>query len=242
MLAALLLSDEVVWLVLAYAGAAFASTLFFYALTIRLFRPPPGSGGEYLKYGRELTFIGLLDPIVSQIDKIVVAHFWGPAQLAVYSIAMAVPARVTTAVKSLAGLGAPRFAIKTPKEINANFYTRIFQGAFFGAVVTIAYVVTAPYLFHFLLPQYIDSILYSQVLAISFIFAIPNRFVSLLLVSQKLSRQILFNNVVFSLLKIVLYVILGIWGGVFGLIVAYVLYSFIGIVVGIATWRLKYPA
>lgn len=241
MFATILLSGEVIWLIAAYAITTFAATLFFYIVILRKFKPPVATADETLKYGRELTFIGFIDPIASQIDKIIIAHFWGPAQLAVYSLAMAIPARLTLFIKILVGLGSPKFAIKTPEEINTIFYRRIFQGAFLGALAVIAYIVTAPYLFQYLLPQYLDSVRYSQILAVSLIFAMPNRYISLLLVSQKLSRLIFTNNVILTVIKILLYIILGIWGGVFGLVIAYVVYSFIGVLVGTATWRFKNP-
>ncbi len=238
MIAALLYSGEIVWLITAYAGATFLSTLIFYALTLKLFRPPPAARTEALSYGKELTLIGLMDVVVSQIDKIIVAHFWGPAQLAVYSLAMAVPSRATTAVKNLVGLGSPKFATKTPAEINRTFYLRVLQGALFGALMTLGYVLVAPHFFYYVLPQYLDAVLYSQILAIGFIFAIPNRLVSLLLISQKLSKTIFTNNLVQNLVRVALYVVLGTYGGVMGLVLAFVAMSALGMLINIITWRL----
>lgn len=235
--ATLFLSGEMLWIVFAYALLTFLSTFLFYLYTLYRFRPPARASRESLVYGRELTLIGLMDPVVSQIDKIVVAHFWGPAQLAVYSFAMAIPGRATIAVKNLVGLGSPKFAIKTPQEINERFYTRVLQGMCFGALMTLGYVLLSPYVFAYMLPKYLDSILYSQILALSFIFAIPNRMVSLILVSQKLSRIIFVNNFGQNLLKIALYVLFGIYGGVMGLVVVFVLISLLSMLINIAVWR-----
>lgn len=241
-LAAILLSGEVVWIVAAYAITSFATTLFFYFFTLYKYKPPTAIDfKDTLKYARELTLIRLLGPIVSQIDKIVLVHFWGPAQLAVYTLAMAVPVRAMSIIKNWVILGFPKFATKTPEEINTVFYRRIFQGMFIGAVVAVLYIAVSPYLFKYLLPQYLDGIIYSQVLAISFIFAMPGRYVGLLFESQKLSRQIFINSVISSALALLLYVILGIWGGVFGLVLAHVLKSFLGTLIEIIIWR-KYSS
>jgi len=237
MLIAILLSKEVIWLVIAYSATTLGTTLFFYVFTLRTFKPSHSFSGETLKYGRELTFIGFIGPVVSQIDKIILAHFWGTAQLALYSLAMAVPDRATSLIKNLIGLGSPKFAIKTPKEINKVFYTRIVQGMVIGLVCFIGYVLIAPYLFKYLIPQYLDALVYSQILAVGLIFAIPNRYVSLLLVSQKLSRVIFTNSIIQGVVKILLYVVLGIWGGIMGLVLAYVTISFIGMLIGIIMWR-----
>lgn len=237
MIAVLVVSGRILWIVFAYALATFFSTALFYFFTLWYFRPPAKAPKESLAYGRHLTLIGIMDPIVSQIDKIIVAHFWGPAQLAIYTLAMAIPARAQAAVKNLAGLGSPKFATKTTREIDELFYTRIVQGMLFGAVMTVGYVILSPVVFHYLLPKYLDSILYSQILSLSFLFAIPNRMVSLILVSQKLPNVILFNQIVLGLMKIFLFVICGIYGGVMGLVIAFVLSSFIGMLFNIAVWR-----
>ena len=237
-LTAIILSGEVIWLVIAYGATAFVTTLFFYIYTLYKFKPPTAVDfKDTLRYARELTLIRLMGPIVSQIDKIILVHFWGPAQLAVYWLAMAVPVRAMAIIKSWVKLGFPKFVTKTPKEINTVFYRRILQGMFIGAVVAILYVLVSPYLFKYLLPQYLDGIIYSQILAISFIFAMPGRYVGLLFESQKLSRQIFINSIINNILALLLYVVLGIWGGILGLVIAHVLKSFIGTLINMIIWR-----
>ncbi|MDP3004530.1 MAG: oligosaccharide flippase family protein, partial [Candidatus Azambacteria bacterium] len=79
---AIILSNGVVGLVVAFSLATFAANLIFYIATLRIFKPPAAApAGGVLKYGRELTFIGFIGPIVSQIDSIILNHFWGPIQL-----------------------------------------------------------------------------------------------------------------------------------------------------------------
>lgn len=237
MLAAMLLSREVIWLIITYSTVTLGSTLFFYIFTLHKFKPSRTPIGDTIKYGRELTFIGFISPVASQIDKIILAHFWGTAQLALYSLAMAVPDRATGLIKNLVGLGAPKFATKTPEEINKFFYARTIQGMAVGLACFIGYVLIAPYLFKYLIPQYLDALVYSQILAVSFIFAIPNRYVSLLLISQKMSRIIFTNSMIQNTIRIILYVTLGIRGGTTGLVSAFVLMSFVGMLINIVIWR-----
>ncbi|MCW9054554.1 MAG: oligosaccharide flippase family protein [Candidatus Pacebacteria bacterium] len=237
-LAAILLSGEIVWLIAAYAITTFATTLFFYIVILRKFKPSlEGDVGDVLKYGRKLSFIRLIGPITGQIDKIILTHFWGPAQLAVYWLALAVPDRATSFMKNWVGLGFPKFATKTPEEINTVFYKRIFQGMFIGTLIAVTYILISPYLFKYLLPQYIEGVVYSQILALGFIFAMPNRYVSLLFESQKLSRLIFIRSIIQSVILVTLYVILGIWGGVLGLVIANVSNSLIALLIGIGMWR-----
>jgi len=240
--AAILFSGEVIWLIITYTITMFASTIFFYIFILRKFKPSlKADTGNTLKYGRHLSYIRIIGPIIAQIDKIILAHFWGPAQLATYSLAMAIPGRAISFIKNWVGIGFPKFAEKTVEQINTIFYRRIFQGMAVGAIIAIFYSLTAPYLFKYLLPQYIEGVLYSQILAISFIFSMPNRYISLLFESQKLSRVIFIKTVIQSTITISLYMSFGILGGILGLVVAQVLNSFIGVLVGIVTWQFRNP-
>lgn len=240
-LAAILLSGNVLWLITAYALTTFASTLFFYIIIVHKFRPPVMNAQETLKYGRELSFIGFIGPISSHIDKIIITHFWGPIQLAVYLLAMAVPDRATSIIKSWVSIGFPKFSTKTPREINTVFYRRILQGIVSGIIMAIAYMLISPYLFKYILPQYLEGVFYSQVLAVSFIFAMPIHYLNFLFESQKLSRLIFIRNLIQNCTAIVLYVILGIWGGILGLIAAHVFNAFFTMMLGIVLWRIKNP-
>ena len=237
MITVIFLSGEIVWLIAAYSLTTLGAALYFYFTTLRKFGPPAGDARNVLKYGRELTFIGFLGPIMSQIDKIILTHFWGATQLAVYSLATAVPDKAVSFIKGWVHIGMPKFSAKKPKEINTVFKIRIFQGLIVGAICTLAYIVLSPYLFEYLIPKYIDSLLYSQLLSVSFIFAMPNRYIGLLMASQKLSRLIFTNSMVQGVIRIASYIILGIWGGVLGLVIAQILNSLIAMIINIIMWR-----
>lgn len=238
MLTAILWSGEVAWLIATYAVTTFVSVLFFYVRTVRAYKEDSATGvSETLKYGRELTYIQFIDPIASQIDKIILGHFWGPVQLATYSLALAVPNKASSLMKSWVSIGLPKFAEKTPKNINTVFYKRLFQGMLLGTLVAIVYVLLSPYLFRYVLPQYLESIFYSQLLAVSFIFALPNRYMSLLFSSQKLSRLILNRSLTMSVTNVLLYTLFGIFGGILGLVLANVLSSVVGLLLNITLWR-----
>jgi O-antigen/teichoic acid export membrane protein len=244
MVAVIFISGQVVWLVAAYALTMFASTVLFYFLTVRRFKPPLGSvaaESETLRYGRRLTFIGLMGPIVAQADSIILNHFWGAAPLAVYSIAMAIPNRAVPFIKDLVDVGFPKIAAKTPEEIDKTFYQRIAQGLLLGTLFAGVYALAAPYLFKYLLPQYLDAVIYTKILALNFIFAMPNRYLSALLTSQKMIRQIFVGGLITNTSTILLYLVLGIWGGILGLVMAQLSYSVLAFVVNMILWKMRRP-
>jgi len=239
MITVIIISDDIVWLVVTYSIVTFVTTIALYITTLRTFKPPATEAYDALKYGRELTFISLISPVVAQIDKIILTHFWGATQLALYSLSMAIPGRATSLIKSLADIGFVKFSTKTSEELNKVFYLRIFQGLLIGAICTTGYIILAPYLFQYLIPKYLDALFYSQLLSVSFLVAMPNRYVSLLLASQKLSRVIFINNVIQNAIRICFYIVLGIWGGLFGLIIAQVSNSLISLLTNIIVWRIN---
>lgn len=235
-------SHDFLWLVTIYALTTFLSSVMFYLYTLRTYKPPHSTDddaiSDTLAYGRKLTYIKLLGPVTSQIDKVILGHFWGPVQLATYSLATTIPSKAVPALKNLIDIGFPKFATKTPTQLNTVFYMRIAQGLGIGVVVTLLYIGIAPFLFKYLLPQYIEGVFYSQVLAISFIFALPTRYIGLLFESQKLSSLVFTNNSINGILLILLYIGFGFWGGVLGLVIAQVVHAFLGFMVNLVSWRM----
>lgn len=239
MLITIFLSGEVVWLVLTYSLTTALSTIIFYLITLRMIKPTTTNQGETLAYGRHLTFIGLIGPIASQIDNLIITHFWGATQLALYSLALAIPSRATSFIKSLVDLGFPKLVGRDTKEIEKVYFKRIVQGLGIGSIFALVYILIAPYVFRYLLPQYLDSIFYSQILALGLIAAMPNRYHSMLFESRKLSKLIFTNSIIQNLMKITLYLTLGIWGGLLGLVLAHVLNSIFSLMINMSMWKLK---
>jgi len=240
MVIAIYLGGNLIWLVIAYSLTTFLSNLMFYIIVLQIYRPTNVSSAEtkeVLNYGRHLTFINYIAPVASQIDSIILNHFWGASSLATYSLATAMPNRATVMLKSSIGIGFPKFSTKTKEELNSVFSRRIFQGLAIGVACAIAYIVISPFLFRYLIPKYLDGLLYSQLLAINFITALPNRYIGLLLTAQKLSKTIFIDNLIQNAIRILLFIILGIWGGILGLIIAQMLFSFISLIINIIVWQ-----
>ena len=236
-LALLFITDNVVWLIGIYASATFIPAFVFYLYILRTFKPPTEPSAETMKFGRELTYLRMMDPIIGQIDKIILGHFWGPAHLATYTLALAIPNRITLFIKSWVTVGFPKFSTKTATEINSVFKKRVFQGLLLGSLIAFLYACAVPVLFTYVLPQYLDSIFYAQLLGIGIIFALPNRYMTLLFTSQGESKRLFTRTFVMSITNITLCVILGIQGGILGLVIAHILFHMYGFCLNIYMWR-----
>ncbi len=114
------------------------------------------------------------------------------------------------------------------------------QGALFGLFAAIIYIFIAPYIFTYVLPQYIEGIVYSQILAFSFVFALPNRYISLLFESQKMTRVNFINGIASSVCMIILYITLGVYMGLMGLVISGVLYPFLSLIINIVSWEIHH--
>ena len=239
--AAVMLSGQFLWLIAAYALTTLGANALFYYLTVRKFKPPAASLSEAagtLAYGRELTWINLIGPVVAQLDSIILNHFWGPVELAVYSLATAIPNRAVPFMKDWVEIGFPKAAAKTAEELDRVLYQRIFLGLAGGTVIALAYAGTVPLVFTYLLPKYLDAVVFAQLLGIQFIFAMPVRYLGTLLAAQRMSRTMFISNGIQAVTRIGLYIVLGIWGGILGLVIAQAIASFNALVVNLLAWKL----
>lgn len=235
MLAILYWSSDVLALVAVYAGSTFVATLFSYWYTLRRFHPTGTSGGA-LEYGRTLTFISFVRPIAGQIDKILLTQFWGTGQLATYAIVTAVVDRPATMIKSWIGLAYPKLADKTTADIHATLLVRLAQGALAGALAAGCFIFLSPFLFAYVLPRYAEAVPYANLLAISMIINVPGKYLSIIMQAQRMVKELFALTLVGSIAQILLYGVLGIWGGIEGLVIAYLISSALALIQQIIMW------
>jgi len=242
MLPAIYFGKNMLWLIAAYAITSFLSNLIFYIKTLKIYNPTENKSPEAITYGRHLTYLNFINPILGQADSIILGHFWGFGQLAMYSLARVIPDKIGPFIKQIIGVGLPKLAKKNPEDIKKVFWKRIFQATGFGIILAAGYILLSPIVFKYLLPKYLESIFYSQLLALTFIFIAPISYAGTIFTSQKMMRPIVLSNISSSIIKIVLYVIFGIWGGIMGLVLAQMIYYIIVFFINIALWKFKNPA
>src|SRR3989344_4991593 len=239
MVATLLLTHSIVVLVAVYSVATFVPMLFFYLRTLSHVpkdKPTEDEKKELFDFGKHLSITHVFATISQYIDKIVIFHFLGPAPTAIYGLAMALPERIRGYTKNIGSLVLPRLSEKNMEEIIPSFYTRTFQCILLGIGVSALYIIAAPYVFKIFLPQYLDSVKYSQVISLSFIFNIPGTYMGSVFNSQKLIRTIYAGSLTGHISKIVSITMFGalwvIWGAIVALLISYA----IGLHLGYYLW------
>lgn len=171
---------------------------------------------EVVGYGKHLTVMRILSSISEQLDKILIYHFVGPVQLAVYSFALVPVDKLRGLFRNISTVLLPQFSRTSGKNTAVGQQTFLFMILMAG--VALLYVIAAPYLFEALFPAYTDSIFYSWLYAPALIFSgwIPNTFLTAYGAIKEKYLVGIFTGVV----KIVLLVVLGYVYGILGIIAA----------------------
>lgn len=237
MLLAVIFTNKIPALIFIYSLATLFSNLIFYFRTIKIYKPKKDGNEDFIVFGWKLSSLKVIGIAAGQIDNIIMNHFFGPAQLAIYALARILPDNIIPLIKDTVNTGMPNLAQKTVDEINKIFYKRIIQSLALGIIASSFYSFIAPTVFKYLLPKYLESVYYSQILSISFVFLFPLAYMGAVFISQKLTRPIFIGSTIENGTKILLYIGFGVYAGILGLILAQVIIYFISFWLYIIIWR-----
>jgi O-antigen/teichoic acid export membrane protein len=192
-----------------------------------------------VRFSKHLSLINVFATISKNIDRIALFHFGGPALVATYSIANAVPQRASGILAAAFPSVMPTLAQRAPEMIRATFYRRIGQGIIVGAVATAAYWLSAPFLISMATPMYVDSTSYSRWLSLILLLVIPYLYVGGALVGQRYVRALYIQSWASHLFRIIAYPIAAMLYGLWGLIVSVLALQAFGLLTGIAVWEFE---
>jgi len=224
---AILLGKTVISLVVAYSFSNLLTTIILYKRTLKIYeqKKHPSGEKELFKYGLNLSLVNILATLSQYIDKLVVFHFLGAIQLAIYGIALAIPERIRGYTKSLNSITLPKLSEKNIADIRPVFYRRVIQSMIIGLFISIIYVVASPLVFKLFLPQYLESTKYSQIISLSLILNMPLSYIGSVFRSQKMLSIIFISSTSYHASRIILFIIFGslwgIWGVIYGSLLAY---------------------
>ena len=222
MIGAVLLTDSPLILVGVYFASNLLAALFFYRRTEQLYASRGGKTDEsMLTYSKHLSVLGILGGIVDTLDQILVFHFAGAAQLAVFSFATALPDQAQTPMKTMDTMIQSGFVRRTTEEIHSGIANKFLWYFILSACGVVCYILAAPFIFKIFFPAYIDSIRYSQIYVV-WIIACTFDPATSYFGSRKKIRELYIGGIFFILCQTVTMVVGIIWWGILGLIVAQV--------------------
>lgn len=207
-------------LVATYFAANLGATLYFYQRTKKRYQPDASrTDMEMLSYSKHLSAMNILGGIADNLDQILLFHYVGATQLAIYNFATAVPDQIKAPIKTVNAMIFARFSGGDPDAIRNSMRNKFLWFFLFTGAVTLVYIAVAPFLFRTLFPAYVVAVPYSQIYALWMISAFLDP-ASVYLLAYKKIREQYIVNIVLSFFKIVsLFVGVLLWG-LLGVIVA----------------------
>ncbi len=210
-----------------------------YRHTLRAYTPNKQTDPGAMRFGNHLSVMGLFGSIANQADNILVFHFLGPAQLALYSFATAIPSRIGSLFKFIPNAALPKFAERTPAEIRVGFARRLALGTLVSIFFALGYILVARFIFTIFFPAYLAAVPYSLLYAFS-LASLMSGVVMTALTAAGNMRSLYIYNVVSPLLLLGMQfsgiIFFGLWGLIAGRVLAeFLLFLFLCVLY----WRIN---
>ncbi len=173
---------------------------------------------DSMSFGKHLSVLNILSTLATELDKILVFHYLGAVQLAVYTIALAPVDQIKGILKNLNALAFPKFAEQKTIAIKETLAKKTTLLTIGSSVIIGVYIILAPLFFKLFFPKYIESVIYSQVLAFTLIGAIISGFLYTILEARAHTKGLSFFNISTNILNLTILFPLvyyfGIWGAI----------------------------
>lgn len=196
------------------------------------------SASLVLSYGKHLSFMGVIGVLTNYADSLLIFHFLGAIPVAIYSIATAPIGQVRGLFKNINTLALPKLSERSHRDISSMIYKRLWQISLLGALISIAYIMAAPFVFKIFFPKYLGSVLLSQVYSLTLIFAAPMNIFSAAFQSKPvLVKEMYLINIVSGIILVSLLLAFGFFWGIMGIVVARITHYFCLLVLNILFWK-----
>lgn len=218
----LFLTKSLIILILVYFVSYSLLRMFFLFWTIKKHPPNKINNSKIISYGKHLSLMRVIGLISQQIDKVLVFHFIGPIQLAIYSFAILPIRYIRSPLQAIQELALPKLSIRTSKDIKKTLPKKLLKASFLILLIIIIYIILAPYFYKIFYPTYPDSVLYSQLFAFT-LLVFPASMLTLSLQAKMKTKELYKISITNQLSRIALFIILIPLYGLLGVIMAMLL-------------------
>ncbi len=182
-------------------------SILFFILAVKKYKANKEKDPETIKYGKHLSFMGILGAISMNIDKLILWHFLGPVQLAVYALSISPIIHIKGYLQNLGTLALPKISQQNHLEIQKNLPQKISRLYFVLFFIIIIYWLAAPTIYKIFFPAYLESVFYSQLYSLILLFY-PQNLLLLAIQTQYKTKFLYIINTISPILQIVLMLIL----------------------------------
>jgi O-antigen/teichoic acid export membrane protein len=177
------------------------------------------------RYGKRLSLLVALGVVSINIDSLLLWHYLGPEEIAIFTIAYAVPKQISSLLTFLPQISLPKFSKKmTDYEAEISRRSLIRKILKLEGVILalcIVYIIISPLFFSLFFPTYPEAIFYSQILSVVALRE-PLMTIKSYFISRKMESKLLKMVSIPAVLKIIISLCLiplfGIWGLIFAII------------------------
>jgi len=230
MITAVFFSKNIIIILTTYLVSYTLLRLIFLYITFKKHVENNNEDPSTISYGKHLSLMCVIGTIAAQIDKILVFHYLGATQVAIYSISIAIPEQIKGIYKNINSLAFSKFTNKTIKEIKKTIYKKIIKLSLFSFTIAILYILLAQYIYQIFFPKYIDYIFYTQILSISIIF-FPAGLITTALQAQKAKIELYKFNIYSPIIQIVVIIISIYFYGLIGIIISRIITRIINFII-----------
>lgn len=232
----LFFSKSLVVLILIYFLSHTLLRSLFLLCSLKRFPANKKEDEKFISFGKHLSFLRIVHTIAAQIDKMLLFHFLGAVQVAIYSFAALPVSEANVFLKNIRLLALPKLAVRDKKEIKKTLLKKVGRATLLIVPLVLLYIIIAPYIYKIFFPQYTESIFFSQLLFLT-ILAFPASIVALSFQAKMAKKELYQFSIISPLVLIILLIILTPLYGILGVILAKLISQFFTICFSLFLFR-----
>jgi len=230
-LVGLLVTKSALALVFLYLlSTALSSIVLFFGSLKYVKKTPVFDNREAISYGKHLSASGFISIAAQNVDKVLVFHFLGSIDLAIYTFALLIPDYVGKFFKNIWSLSLPKFAVSdgSSSKFRSLFIHKMILLTIVVVILMIIYIMLAPFVFSIFYPTYTNAVPFSQVAALYLLVFVP--VLSSSFFNARGKKKIIYSlSISESLFRVIATYVgvyyFGLWGAIWAL-VAFAIFSF----------------
>jgi O-antigen/teichoic acid export membrane protein len=194
--------------------------IYLFRRVLKKYPPNNERDPDAVTYGKHLSLMNVITSLASNLDKLLLWQLLGPVGVASYTFALTVPTRATSILTGINRLYFPKAVNHDLPAIRTVLVSRVLYLTLAASVLAGTYAVIAPGFFALFFPKYLESVPYTQALAVLMALQ-PATLFGTALSAHARKKELYIVNIAPAILQIGLFCILiptmHIWGAVFSI-------------------------
>lgn len=186
-------------------------------------RGPLSDDPQAYQYGVHLSVMSVPVVLLAQADNLLAFQVLGAAGLAVYAFTTAIPDQLGRFLKFVPAVALARFSKADTSIARDSLLFKVLLLTLAGFLMSLCYIIFAPFLYGFLFPQYKEALVFSQIYSLS-LLGIGSGLITATLTAQKKTKSLYAFSIGTASLQTILQTIgvflYGMWGLVLGKLLA----------------------